>query len=65
MSWERKKVRINGKSYDVDIDDFSDEVNDNRGCLYGLLDCLVTTVVLTVGVGSIAGLFYLLSIILK
>ena len=65
MSWERKKVRINGKSYDVDIDDFSDEINDNRGCLYGLLDCLVTTVVLIVGVGGIAGLFYLLSIILK
>ena len=65
MSWERKKVRINGKSYDVDIDDFSDEVNDNRGCLYGLLDCLVTTVVCTVGIGGIAGAVYLLGIILK
>jgi hypothetical protein len=65
MSWERKKVRINGKSYDVDIDDFSDEVNENGGCLYGLLDCLVTFVVGAVGVGIIFGLFYLLSIILK
>ena len=65
MSWERKKVRINGTSYDVDIDDFSYEVNESGGFLYGLLDCLVTTVVLAVGVGGIAGLFYLLSIILK
>lgn len=65
MSWERKKVRINGKSYDVDIDDFSYEVNESGSFLYGLLDCLVTTVVLAVGVGGIAGLFYLLSIILK
>lgn len=65
MSWERKKIRINGKSYDVDVDDFSYEVNENSGFFYGLLDCLVTTVVLAVGVGGIAGLFYLLSIILK
>lgn len=65
MSWERKKVRINGKSYDVDIDDFSYEVNESGGFLYGLLDCLVTIVVSTVGIGIIFGAVYLLGIILK
>lgn len=65
MSWERKKVRINGKSYDVDIDDFSYEVNESGGFLHDILDCLVTFIVGAVGVGIIFGAFYLLSIILK
>lgn len=65
MSWERKKVRINGKSYDVDIDDFSYEVNESGGFLYDVLDILLTTVVCTVGIGGIAGAVYLLGIILK
>ena len=65
MSWERKKVRINGKSYDVDVDDFSYEVNESGGFLYDLLDCLVTLVVGVVGIGILFVLFYLLSIILK
>jgi hypothetical protein len=65
MSWERKEVRINGKKYKVDIDDFSYEVNESGGFFYDILDCLVTLVVGAVGVGIIFGAVYLLGIILK